>query len=206
MDHRIDINEPRRIPSKTVKTIPIAVACIALSLTVGGCRKQTSTRYTPVGPGCPASELPPGAITKAAFSGGFTGDTRVRTYFMDGRVVERTFRGGSREAADVEEISWTIPPARMKKLEADLVATGVFSVPSGCWRRPEPIPDGGSTSLVIRHGGKTYSYAGDGETPAVVDRASAVVHELSSSFQSVEAAARLEHRIKHADGGLETDL
>ncbi|MBX3204914.1 MAG: hypothetical protein KF764_07585 [Labilithrix sp.] len=187
-----------------MKTIPIAVACIALFVSVGGCRKQTSTRYTPIGPECPAGELPPGAVTREVSSGGITGRSTVRTYFLDGRVVERTSPSGSTGTADAEEVSWKIPPERIKKLEADLVATGVFGVPSGCWSRPEPIPDGVYLDLDVRHDGRIYSYGGD-DVPDAVWRARKVVDDLSGSFASVEAAARRE-RMKNADGGGETDF
>lgn len=70
-------------------------------------------------PGCDAIALPNGATTQTFAGMGLSGWRRVRTIFSDGRVTQddssRPPRNGLR-----------VSVARLRKLDADLVATGLF--------------------------------------------------------------------------------
>jgi len=131
---------------------------------------------------CAPRTLPSGAVARGRSGGGIAGRAETVTVYDDGRVVKY----GWRPEEDLQV--HTIPTDRVKKLAADLGATGVFGVRSGCWFHP-PHADAAFATLTLRREGRIYQYDLESGTPSEVWAASHLVATLGRELRDPPRAA-----------------
>ncbi len=147
------------------------VMVAAVSASASACKGRGDTAPDGEAPDAqaPRVELAPGALMTYSSGGGSTGKTIRLTVFADGRVE------GERSQKPMPPAR--VPVARVEKLAADLVATGVFAEKDGSWRPSRTVPDGGGSKLVVRDKAGTvhvYDAETGGTAPDAVVRAMAL--------------------------------
>ncbi|HVH45184.1 MAG TPA: hypothetical protein VM925_22685 [Labilithrix sp.] len=166
------------------------IAAFGVALTLASC-----TKYDPIGAECRREELAPGAVMKSVNAGGFAGRYRSRTYFEDGRVI---VADGYPSVGPQALTTTKVSAERIRRLEHDLAATGIFWALEGCWSSRTVIPDGATTSLAVRHDGRTYSYSTSQAYPYVVVAAQRIASALDDEVEQNLRAA--------SDAGVDTAL
>ena len=147
-------------------------------------RERRGVRATVGEPGCEPIALPEGAITQTFAGMGLSGWRRVRTIFSDGRVTQDDSSGPPHNGL-------RLSVARLRKLDADLVATGLFDQAESCWWRGHDGPpeawsdDYVPPGITVRHDGRVYTYKGNPEVfPEVVAKAQRLFDSLDTELDA----------------------
>ena len=155
------------------------VGLLSVALLASGCRDRFLSQDEP---GCKATKATTGLHLVTHRLAGLTGRVSVFRFHDDSDRVDVAVDERSQGSV-------VLPAGRLKKLDADLAATGVFSVAPGCWERRDRVPDGGAYSFEIRHDRKWLLYGTSTAAPAAVERAGAVVGALEEEVKALGAIA-----------------
>lgn len=193
----------QRRPAHALATGLALVLGAAFVLGASGCKKENRlpgggaaptapvTHFVPPGPKCVPRKLPSGAVVAS------TRDDGLRTFavYPDGHIVASRRAGNE----DIPEYPASIGAARVAKLEAELLETGAFAQPQGCWIASGDFGESSGPSATIRHGEGSWAYAsGGGDVPPSIAKADALVKqfivEVANVVDRQDAAAPPRNR------------